>query len=37
VKQYILNQEEHHKTLSFRDEYKAFLQAYGIEYDERYL
>ena len=37
VKQYILNQEEHHKTLTFRDEYKAFLQAYGIEYDERYL
>lgn len=37
VVQYIRNQEEHHRVHTFMDEYKAFLQAYGIEYDERYL
>ena len=34
---YIDTQEEHHKTRSFQDEYRAFLQIYGIEYDERYV
>ena len=34
--QYIRGQEEHHKTRSFREEYRLFLDAYGIEYDERY-
>jgi REP element-mobilizing transposase RayT len=34
---YIENQEEHHKRVTFQDEYRAFLQAYGIEYDERYI
>jgi REP element-mobilizing transposase RayT len=34
---YIDNQEEHHKTRSFQDEYRAFLMKYGIEYDERYV
>lgn len=33
---YILNQKEHHKKRSFQDEYKLFLQAYGISFDERY-
>ena len=33
---YILNQEEHHKKRSFHDEYKLFLEAYGIDYDDRY-
>ena len=37
VVQYIRNQAEHHKKLTFFDEYKAFLKAYGIEYDERFL
>ena len=35
--QYIKNQEEHHRKVSFRDEYLKFLQLYGIEYDERYV
>ena len=34
--QYIRGQEEHHKTRSFKEEYRLFLDAYGIEYDEKY-
>ena len=34
---YIENQEEHHKRVTFQDEYRAFLSAYGIAYDERYI
>ena len=34
---YIENQEEHHKRVTFQDEYRAFLNAYGVEFDERYL
>ena len=37
VKKYILTQEEHHKKLSFQDEYRTFLMKYNIEYDERYV
>ena len=34
---YIDNQVEHHKRLSFKDEFKAFLDKYEIDYDERYV
>ncbi len=34
---YIENQEEHHKRVTFQDEYRAFLNAYGVEFDERYV
>ena len=34
---YIENQEEHHKHVTFQDEYRAFLKAYAVEYDERYV
>ncbi len=34
---YIKNQKEHHRTLSFTDELKQFLKENGIEWDERYL
>lgn len=37
TKQYILNQEEHHKKMSFKEEYLLFLKEYEIDYDERYL
>jgi putative transposase len=37
VVSYIENQEEHHKRVTFQDEYRAFLLAYGIEYDERFV
>ena len=33
---YIRNQTEHHKKRTFRDEYKMFLETYGIQYDERF-
>ena len=34
---YIYNQEEHHRTRSFQDEYRDFLSKYGIAFDERYV
>jgi REP element-mobilizing transposase RayT len=34
---YIDNQKEHHKKLTFRDEYLAFLKAFEIEYKVQYL
>jgi REP element-mobilizing transposase RayT len=37
VIEYIENQEEHHKRVTFQDEYRAFLRAYNVEYDERYV
>jgi REP element-mobilizing transposase RayT len=33
---YIKHQKEHHKTVSFEDEYRQFLMDNGIEIDERY-
>ena len=37
VTKYILNQNEHHKKVSFQDEYRNFLKKYNIEFDERYI
>ncbi len=37
VREYIARQEEHHRKVSFREEFLSFLEANGIEYDERYL
>jgi REP element-mobilizing transposase RayT len=37
VVKYIDNQLEHHKKRDFQKELVAFLDKYGIEYDERYL
>lgn len=37
VAEYIASQEEHHKTRTFQDEFRAFLQKHGIEWDERYV
>ncbi len=34
---YIRTQSEHHKKRTFQEEYKLFLDAYQIDYDERYL
>jgi len=34
---YIANQQEHHKKVTFEDEYRAFLKKYKVEYDERYV
>ena len=37
VYQYILNQEEHHRKKTFREEYLEFLRKFEVEYDEKYL
>lgn len=37
VYNYIMNQEEHHKSQTFKKEYLEFLEKFEIEYDERYL
>jgi REP element-mobilizing transposase RayT len=37
VRAYIRNQREHHRVKSFQEELRAFLKAYEVEYDERYL
>jgi len=37
VIQYIENQKEHHKKKTFLEEYKELLEAFEIEYDERYI
>jgi REP-associated tyrosine transposase len=34
---YIANQREHHRTMTFRDEYRLLLVRHGIEYDERFV
>jgi REP element-mobilizing transposase RayT len=34
---YIATQEEHHNKRTFQDEYRTFLQKYGVEWDERYV
>ncbi len=37
VRSYIANQEEHHKRISFQDEYRAFLTKHAVAFDERYV
>ena len=37
VSTYIRTQEEHHKKVSFRDEFLSLLKRNEIEFDERYL
>jgi len=37
VKRYIARQKEHHRRITFQDEYRKFLKLYGVEYDERYV
>lgn len=34
---YVLNQEEHHRNKSFREEYVEFLNKFEIDYEEKYL
>ena len=34
---YIQNQEAHHRKITFLDEYKKFLEKFGVDYDERYI
>jgi hypothetical protein len=37
VREYISNQQEHHRKGSFQEEFLAFLTKNGITVDERYL
>jgi len=37
VVRYIKNQREHHRVKTFQQEYLEFLQANGIDYDDRYV
>jgi putative transposase len=37
VQRYVMNQKEHHRNISFRDEFIQFLRANEIEFDERYV
>jgi putative transposase len=37
VIKYIQQQEEHHRKHTFLEEYKAFLKAFNVAYDERYI
>jgi putative transposase len=37
IASYFENQAEHHRRVSFQDEYRTMLRQYGIEYDERYV
>jgi len=35
IVKYIINQQEHHKKITFRDEYTSFIKEIGFEFDER--
>ena len=37
VKNYIANQEEHHKKMSFEEEYLVLLKRNNIDFDPKYL
>ena len=37
VREYIARQEEHHRQVTFRDEFITFLRMNEIEFDERFL
>lgn len=37
VIEYIKSQPEHHKKVSFSDEFREMLKRFGVEFDEKYL
>jgi putative transposase len=37
VMRYIAGQKEHHAKQDFKDEFRALLKKYEVEYDERYI
>jgi len=37
VIRYIQNQEEHHRKVTFQEEFRKFLERYKVAYDERYV
>ena len=36
VTEYIARQQEHHRRMSFEEEFKVLLRRHGVEYDERF-
>ena len=37
LQRYIENQEAHHKTRTFQEEYRELLKKYNVTFDERYV
>ena len=37
VREYVAGQEEHHRKVSFQDEFRALCRKHGVEIDERYV
>lgn len=37
LRNYIANQREHHRRVSFQDEYRRICEKYGVTIDERYV
>ena len=37
VRNYIANQEEHHRKVGFKNEFRAFLERFQVAYDEHYV
>ena len=37
VVDYIRGQQEHHRRLTFQDEFRELLRRYEVEYEERYV
>ncbi len=37
VRAYLARQQEHHRTRTFQDEFRAFLRAHDMEWDERFV
>jgi len=37
VVKYVLNQPEHHRKLTFKEEYLSFLNKFEVDYDPKYL
>ncbi len=37
VREYIANQQEHHRRMTFQDELRALFNKHGLAFDERYV
>jgi len=37
VRRYILNQADHHRKVTFKDEVRLFFKEYAVEFDEKYV
>jgi REP element-mobilizing transposase RayT len=37
VSRYIANQEEHHRQVTFQDEFRKFCRRHGVDFDERFV